>query len=229
MRNQNPGIDGRPWPAGLRLDAPTTPVPTPGTTPRRRFRVWTGLAGLSVALLLVAGFVVYGLPSPEHPAGQILPALTGDSPARNSPTGPTGAPCTFPKQEAERLEVPSELEPDRLEPAMRDAFQAARCAAKAEGVQILIKSARRTAAEQRRLFRQAIKDRGSEAEARKWVLPPEESAHVKGTAVDVKPASAAKWLERNGNAWGLCRTIEREWWHFEHNADWVGQSCPAPK
>ncbi|WHT19132.1 M15 family metallopeptidase [Crossiella sp. CA-258035] len=208
------------------LDAPTAPIPVPGTQPRRRFRTWTGVAGLSVALLLATGFVVYGLPSPAHPGGQLLGLTTGTSTGKTTENNPN---CIFEPQKAERLEVPSELEPDRLEPAMREAFQAARCAARADGVDIFVKSARRTAAEQRRLYRAEIKKRGSEAEARKWVLPPEESAHVKGTAVDVKPQSGAKWLERYGSQWGLCRTIEREWWHFEHSADWAGKGCPDPR
>ncbi|MGO1050582.1 M15 family metallopeptidase [Crossiella sp. CA198] len=219
MRNQTPY-----------LDAPTTPIQLPGTKPRRRFRAWSGVAGLSLTLLLVTGFVIYGLPSPENPGGQLFGGLTGGTSANNRTGGSTASEsCTFPAQRAERLEVPSELEPDRLQPKMRDAFQQARCAAKQDGVEILVKSAKRTAAEQRRLYRQEIKNRGSEAEARKWVLPPEESAHVKGTAVDVKPQSGAKWLEQNGNQWGLCRTIDREWWHFEYDQDWVGKRCPAPR
>ncbi|MBP2475923.1 hypothetical protein JOF53_004795 [Crossiella equi] len=211
-------------------DAPTTPIQVPvdqlrGAKPRRRFPAWGGVLGLVVTLLFATGFVLYGLPPSEQDSGPRNYVGSGSS----SSAAPTIPGCFLREQTPVEEEVASELDPTKLEKGMRKAFEKARCAAMREKVEILIKSAKRTATEQARLFREEIKKRGSEKEARKWVLPPEESAHVKGTAVDVKPMSGAKWLERNGQQYGLCRTISREWWHFEHNADWVADGCPKPQ
>jgi D-alanyl-D-alanine dipeptidase len=57
------------------------------------------------------------------------------------------------------------------------------------------------------------------------VLPPEESTHVTGRAVDIAPREGAAWLEANGNRWGLCRTFDNEWWHFELQT-LPGTPCP---
>jgi D-alanyl-D-alanine dipeptidase len=63
-----------------------------------------------------------------------------------------------------------------------------------------------------------------------WVLPPDESHHVRGTAVDIAPRQAARWLDRHGARYGLCRTMEWEWWHFEYDAAWQRAGhCPQPQ
>ncbi len=88
-----------------------------------------------------------------------------------------------------------------------------------------ITSGKRSDAEQRQLWRDAIATYGSPEAARRWVLPAEESPHVRGEAVDVGPWEGAAWLERNGYRWGLCRTFVNEWWHFEL-ATTPGAPCP---
>lgn len=103
------------------------------------------------------------------------------------------------------------------------AVEAAFAAARRAGEQPGIRSAWRSAEWQQVLFDRALAQYGSRAEATKWVLPPEESAHVKGYAVDVSPLPAARWLETHGAAYGLCRTYDNEWWHFEYLAT---TSCP---
>ena len=100
-------------------------------------------------------------------------------------------------------------------------------AAAAAGIDLEVTSGYRTRAEQQRLFDEAVRQYGSAARARRWVLPPSESEHVKGRAVDVGPRAAARWLEANGVKWGLCRRYVNEWWHFERLAPAVGQKCPA--
>ncbi len=45
-------------------------------------------------------------------------------------------------------------------------------------------------------------------------------------AIDVGPCEGAAWLEANGNRWGLCRTYDNEWRHFEL-ATLPGFGCPA--
>jgi len=62
--------------------------------------------------------------------------------------------------------------------------------------------------------------------ARRWVLPPGESAHVRGGAVDVGPESGARWLEQHGVRFGLCRRYDNEPWHFERLAAAKGSTCP---
>ena len=67
------------------------------------------------------------------------------------------------------------------------AFEAAFAAARRAGERPGIRSAWRSAEWQQVLFDRAVATYGSKAEATKWVLPPGDSAHVKGYAVDVSP------------------------------------------
>jgi len=114
-----------------------------------------------------------------------------------------------------------------LQPALARAFTSARVAALAAGLDLRINSGFRTAATQQRLYDDAVAKYGSPAKARPWVLPPAESDHVKGLAIDVAPASGAAWLEKHGVSYGLCRRYVNEWWHFELLAPALGQRCPA--
>ncbi|MFW0793250.1 M15 family metallopeptidase [Gordonia sp. CPCC 205515] len=102
-----------------------------------------------------------------------------------------------------------------LDPLLGTAYAQAAQSARAEGVPLRITSGKRSVAEQQHLWRQAIATYGSPGAARQWVLPPNESTHVTGRAIDVGPRDGALWLERNGFRWGLCRTFTNEWWHFE--------------
>ncbi|WP_153348689.1 M15 family metallopeptidase [Nocardia aurantia] len=113
-----------------------------------------------------------------------------------------------------------------LDPVLAGAYTLAEQQAHAEGVPLWINSGYRTPAEQEQLWEDGIATYGSPGAARRWVLPPEESTHVQGRAVDVAPQEGANWLEANGNRWGLCRTYENEWWHFEV-ATAPGAPCPA--
>ncbi len=74
----------------------------------------------------------------------------------------------------------------------------------------------RDAAEQYRLFAEEVWRTGSVSAARRRVLPPEESRHVQGLALDVRPTEGAQWLERHGGRYGLYRVYDNEWWHFEY-------------
>ncbi|PWD52646.1 peptidase M15 [Serinibacter arcticus] len=104
-------------------------------------------------------------------------------------------------------------------------FDVAREAAAADGIELRITSGRRSAAEQQRLLDEAIARDGLDR-ARRTVLPPEVSAHVAGTAIDVGPREGAAWLEERSSEVGLCRTYENEWWHFELVGA-VGERCPT--
>lgn len=95
-----------------------------------------------------------------------------------------------------------------------------------EGVALTLTSGWRSPADQQRLVDAAVKQHGSLEEARRWVLPPETSAHVAGRAIDVGPASGALWLEERSERYGLCRTYANEGWHFEPVIE-PGGTCPA--
>src|ERR1044072_1168974 len=80
-----------------------------------------------------------------------------------------------------------------LTPATRAAFTAARTEALwRDGVLIGLTSGYRDAGTQQRMFA-ADTDAGGLR-----VLPPSESRHVAGTALDVRPTQGGRWLERHG-------------------------------
>ncbi|MFE3543248.1 M15 family metallopeptidase [Nocardia sp. NPDC059177] len=112
-----------------------------------------------------------------------------------------------------------------LDPSLALAYTLAEQQAHAEGVPLSITSGYRTPEQQEMLWQDGLATYGSPDEARRWVLPPAESTHVSGHAVDVGPQSGAAWLEANGNRWGLCRTFDNEWWHFELVTA-PGTACP---
>ena len=111
-----------------------------------------------------------------------------------------------------------------MQPAAAAAFKRAFADARADGLTPDIRSAWRSAEWQQILFDRAVTKYGSRAEASKWVLSPARSAHVKGYAIDVHPQAVASWLQEHGPAYGLCRTYDNEWWHFEYLAT---STCPA--
>jgi D-alanyl-D-alanine carboxypeptidase len=111
----------------------------------------------------------------------------------------------------------------------RAAFVAARTEALwHDGVLIGLTSGYRNAAAQERLFSEAIRRSGSVAAARLRVLPPHESRHVAGTALDVRPVEGARWLERHGARHHLYRVYDNEWWHFEFRPSGPPERLPHP-
>ena len=112
-----------------------------------------------------------------------------------------------------------------LDPELARRFAAAQSAAAADGLTLTLTSGWRSAAEQQALVDDAVERYGSLEEARRWVLPPESSAHVQGTAIDVGPTEGALWLGEHGFELGLCRTYANEIWHFELLAEGA-TTCP---
>ncbi len=112
-----------------------------------------------------------------------------------------------------------------LDPILAVAYTLAEQQAHSEGVPLSIVSGRRTRDEQEQLWEQGIATYGSPDAARQWVLPPDESTHVTGRAIDVGPQRGAQWLRDNGNRWGLCQTFTNEYWHFEVQT-FPGGACP---
>jgi zinc D-Ala-D-Ala carboxypeptidase len=112
-----------------------------------------------------------------------------------------------------------------LSRAARAAFTAARADAFWRHGQLIgLTSGHRDAAEQHRLFTAEVRRTGSSSAARHRVLPPEESAHVAGIAVDLRPIDGARWLERHGHRYHLYRRYDNEWWHFEYRPEYDGQA-----
>ena len=181
--------------------------PTAAGAGRERRVWWTVLA---VALLLGAGPVWESYrtdrSSATDAAGGAQPLEAGDP----VPVAPEGV-----------------GDVTRLTPAVRRAVDRAIAAAAAEGVELRVTSGWRSAARQQQLYDQAVAKYGSPAKARRWVLPPEESEHVQGAAVDIGPVAGARWLDQHGVSYGLCRRYDNEPWHFELLAPHKGQPCPA--
>ena len=116
-----------------------------------------------------------------------------------------------------------------LTPETRAAFAAARTRALwRDGELIGLTSGYRSARDQQRVFAEAVRRAGSLAAARVWALPPDESRHVAGTALDVRPVEGARWLERHGARHHLYRVYDNEWWHFEYCPDGPPPRLPHP-
>ncbi|GAA3618776.1 hypothetical protein GCM10022419_125360 [Nonomuraea rosea] len=99
----------------------------------------------------------------------------------------------------------------------RAAFAAARTEAFwGHGQLIGLTSGHRDPAVQQRMFDEEVRRSGSPALARMLVLPPAESKHVAGVALDVRPHEGARWLEEHGGRHDLYRIYDNEWWHFEY-------------
>lgn len=116
-----------------------------------------------------------------------------------------------------------------MNPQLRKAVQKAKAAAKEEGIaNFWLTSGWRTASYQQELLNSAVKKRGSESAARKWVKSPRDSEHVHGDAADIGPTAAAYWMDQNAGRFGLCRTYANEVWHYELNPS-GSRECPAMK
>jgi D-alanyl-D-alanine carboxypeptidase len=113
-----------------------------------------------------------------------------------------------------------------LDPALLGALREASSDAADEGVELRVTSGWRSPEDQAQLFRDAVAEYGSEAEAARWVATPETSAHVSGDAIDVGPSDAAAWLSEHGAAYGLCQVYGNEPWHYELRPKAVDHGCP---
>jgi hypothetical protein len=162
------------------------------------------------------------------------PATSTPTPTRR-PTYPPSTPpktpsttltaLTTPAKKSTEEPVVSEESINGLSPKLKARLKKAMAAAKADGITLSITSARRSASKQQRLLNAAIKKYGSYKLATRWVLPPKYSAHVQGKAVDIGPAAAMTWLNKNGWRYGVCRRYDNEPWHFEALTA-PGTKCP---
>jgi zinc D-Ala-D-Ala carboxypeptidase len=175
------------------------------TSPRSSRRPTGRLA----ATLLVVAVAAFGCGDSEAP-DPLAHVREGDHP-------PQGEPGALP--DVGRPTV-SNLDPDLLE-----AVRAAADDARDDGVRLAITSGWRSRSHQQRLFDEAVSRYGSEEEARRYVSPPDTSAHVTGDAVDIGPTDADDWLIQHGADYGLCQVFANEIWHFEL-ATTPGGRCP---
>lgn len=118
---------------------------------------------------------------------------------------------------------------DGLTAATRAAFEAARAEALwRHGVLIGLTDGYRDAHAQAQLFADTVRRTGSLSLALQWTLPPHESRHVIGTALDVRPIEGARWLDRYGARHQLYQVYDNEWWHFEYRPDGRPPRLPHP-
>ena len=89
-----------------------------------------------------------------------------------------------------------------LGPSLLKALRRAATDAAKDGVELQVKSGRRSPEYQEQLLREAISEYGSEKEAARWVATPNASAHVSGDAVDIGPSDATAWLSKHGAKYG---------------------------
>jgi zinc D-Ala-D-Ala carboxypeptidase len=114
----------------------------------------------------------------------------------------------------------------KLDPALLDALQRASTDAQRMGVHLYVDSGWRSQEYQEQLFRQAVSEYGSEAEAARWVAIPGTSTHESGSAVDLGPSDADTWLSKHGAVYGLCQIYRNEPWHYELRPEAIDRGCP---
>lgn len=205
---------------------------------RLRLRLRRMFALLATVVVLTGGYAVARGGDATGTAG----TGSGSPTRRAEPSASTTTPPTHATSTASPVAIvspwiaPTKIGLDdpvrgttNLQPPMVRAYKRAAAAAAKAGHSMTIRSGWRSAAYQQVLFDRAVAKYGSRVEAAKWVLAPEDSAHVQGLAVDVQPLGAAQWLQAHGTAYGLCRTYANEWWHFELVAIGPVDACPPMK
>lgn len=113
-----------------------------------------------------------------------------------------------------------------LDPALVVALRRASTHAQHDGVHIYVDSGWRSRKYQEQLFRQAVAEYGSEANAAGWVATPGKSVHESGSAVDIGPSDATAWLSAHGALFGLCQIYKNEPWHYELRPGAIDRGCP---
>ncbi len=116
----------------------------------------------------------------------------------------------------------------RLDPDLLGALRRAATDAADDGHTFLVNSGWRSPEYQAQLFREAVSEYGSAAEAARWVATADTSAHVSGDAIDVGPFDAMAWMSRHGADYGLCQIYGNEPWHYELRPEAVDHGCPPP-
>ena len=190
---------GRAWPSG-RSSA--------GSARRPRSPADRVYAAVVVAALVACGVSAYRLLAPDTPSSG-----AGSRAGRGAGAAPDAT--------GSQAEAPA----TGLDPELVRRFEQAQALAAEDGIELTLVSGWRSADEQAQVVEDVVRKRGSLEEAKRWVLPPEASAHVAGTAIDVGATDGALWLGEHGAELGLCRTYANEMWHFEAVIE-PGGTCP---
>ncbi|SDC91067.1 D-alanyl-D-alanine carboxypeptidase [Sanguibacter gelidistatuariae] len=191
-----PRAGTQPWPPTSR------PTSRPSGASRRGRRTTAGLVVGLVAVVVAVGLLLGGVFSRPSAAGTTTGPISAAGPV------PAPGPATH------------------LDDGLRATFDEAAADAARDGVELTLTSGWRSAADQQGLVDAALERYGSAEAARRWVLPPEASAHVAGLAIDVGPTEGALWLGERSERYGLCRTYANEVWHFEPVIE-RGGTCPS--
>ncbi|MCF2526091.1 D-alanyl-D-alanine carboxypeptidase family protein [Yinghuangia soli] len=221
---------------------------------RKRVRVpivmlWVGTVTVSTGIGTALGATVFadmGRGSPDTvtvsnpfagpratPSGSGAPGpapnAAGSKPASGA-SGSTPSEVTVRCDAGDGADIPDPgaTDPDKLAPGARAAYRKAEEAMAAAKITLTLRSGARTYEHQKLLWDTEVACKGSESAARARVLPPGESSHVQGTAIDIAPKAAQTWLERNGSRFGWCRMYDNEPWHFEYSASYTA-GCPDRK
>jgi D-alanyl-D-alanine carboxypeptidase len=213
----------------------------PARTPARRARV-TALA-LAIVSAAFVGFLVDRSPTTADDL-RAVPRVMRGTPQPPAPPPPgaalgRGPHGRLPRDQLRALGEADGVLPEgvtvfddrypavtKLDPALLAALHQAGARAARAGVRLHVESGWRSASYQEQLLREAVSEHGSEAEAARWVAPPDRSAHVLGKAVDIGPAAAATWLSEHGAELGLCQIYRNETWHYELRPEAVDHGCP---
>jgi len=176
-----------------------------------------------LALLLIAALALVGKLGLDVLAGVPTMPLAGGG----------GSNATGPTADGEIADGETVLVTDvghpalaNLDPELLAAIQRAAADAAAEDIPFRVTSGWRSPEYQARLLSEAVRDYGSEEEARRWVASPETSLHVSGDAIDIGDFDATYWLSLHGAAYGLCQTYANERWHFELRPEAATEGCP---
>jgi LAS superfamily LD-carboxypeptidase LdcB len=98
--------------------------------------------------------------------------------------------------------------------------------ANAQGIIVCLNDGKRSSAQQQAQYDEYVQEYGKDV-ADQLVLSPEKSSHVTGNALDVQPQAAYQFLQSTKGSLGLCRIYDNEPWHFEYDAKYFTQGCPA--
>jgi LAS superfamily LD-carboxypeptidase LdcB len=142
-----------------------------------------------------------------------------DSADPDTPGEDGGARC--PGNEQYAAEQPTGMRAD-----VAAAWLAVAAAGESQGITMCLADGKRSRAQQQATYDDYVTQFGM-AMADQYVLPPDKSAHVLGLAVDVQPYAAYSWLESTGGKLGFCRIYDNEAWHFEYDAAFPDDGCPA--
>jgi D-alanyl-D-alanine carboxypeptidase len=211
----------------------------PARTTTRRIRIRRiGAAGLLVVIAAIAAALGYQSASSSSTAASPIDALRSEH--RRALGEPHGAvPGGAVSEHGGALGEADGAVPDgttvfddqvpgvaKLDPDLLGALRQAATAAAGDGVEFHVDSGWRSPEYQEQLLREAVSEYGSEAEAARWVAPPNKSAHVSGDAVDIGPSGAATWLSEHGAEYGLCQIYGNEPWHYELRPEAIAHGCP---